>query len=434
LRYCYRGRSNRLEKKISSARSNKLLEEEFDYDKCFIQTPHFEKYQGQDGGLSQVIWGGSDLSTSLWAFIVAPEEFNKESLIKYFESQFANSQGNTDRKIEAGWALSLLGKSKLRDLQGMANSVFSFQDKVNLALALSYLGDNEVARNMYLNILADYGYALPPYIRVDSNQDRGNKSENFVLETANVLLLGEMVEKKYNEGLYKYVNDHRGDLENYLIDLAEISYIKSAIAALPDSDTIFSLTKSTGVENLTLDKGRSKVFELSPADVDTFNFSLEAGKAELLTKYRIGINTLNTKTQDDRISIKRTYSKINKDNSPIKPGDIIRIDLDLTMNLESAPKGSYEVKDILPSGLSYVSNPYSFGLTSGYYFYSDVEKNVLKFYTCNSTYCFKNNKQTITYYARASAVGKYKAEPAVFQSLDNLTVFNKTGIDEVVIE
>ena len=432
-RYCWGGGSNRLEKKISSKEADILLEEKFDYDKCLDNKSSFKDFQNNDGGLAQVKWGGSSLPTSLWAVIVAPEEFNKEKLISYFEEQFVNNQGSTIQKIEAGWALSFLGESKLRELKSLMTKMLSFEEKVNLALALSYLGDTEIAREMYLDILADYGYTLPPYIRIDAEQNRGGKAEDFVIDTGKVLLLGELVDKKYNNGLYAYINDYRGSLENYLINLAEMAYIEREIDSLPDSDTTYNLTTSSGTTNVTLDRGRSETYEFTSFDIDRFDFTLTAGKTELLAKYMIGIDTLNTKTVDNRLSLKRSYSKVKDDANPIKPGDIVRIDLDLTMNLDSSPKGSYEVKDILPSGLTYFSNPGSFGLESDYYVNSAVN-NVATFNVYNSDYYFKDGHKKITYYARASAVGKFKAEPAVFQSQDDLTVLAKTDEGEIVVE
>jgi len=87
----------------------------------------------------------------------------------------------------------------------------------------------------------------------------------------------------------------------------------------------------------------------------------------------------------------------------------------------------------LPSGLSYLENPTAFGLTSDYYPFSRVGQSLI-FHTYNSPYVFRGGKKTITYFARASAVGSYTAEPAVFQSLKDLTVLSKTGQLQIIVE
>jgi hypothetical protein len=431
--YCYRSVSNRLERKIVSKRSDILLRDKFDFEDCHFSEPRFSKFQGVDGGLSQVIWGGSHLDTSLWSVIVAPDEFNREKLIEYFSDKYLNNQGSNLQKIQAGWALSLLGESKLRELKGLVAVVASFDEKVNLGLALAQLGDKEMARELYLDILADYAYELTPYIRIDSKQDRGAKYEDFVVETSKVLLLGELVDNKYNDGMYEYIDDYRGNLENYLIDLSEIEYIDTAIANLPDSDTVYSMTTSTGSVSETLNRGKSKWYELSADDVKNYNFNLESGKADLLAKYMIGLDTLRTKQKDNRLSINRTITKAKPNGKSIKPGDIVKITLELTLDLDNAPKGSYQVKDSIPSGLTYLSNPGSFGITRSSY-PRKVLGNTITFNTYNSDYIFKGNRHSITYYAKASAVGTFKAEPAVFQSLNELTVFSMTDDGTVVIE
>jgi len=431
--YCYGSGSNRLEKKISSFKSDTILKNKFDYDKCFVTAKSLTDFQGSDGGLSQVNWGGSHLDTSLWVTFVSPEKFDIKGLTDYFEGKFADSQGGVLQKIKTAWALSLLGKSKLRELKALIPRVSSFDDKVHLGLALATLGDTEEARNLYLNILADYAYTRSPYIRIDANQNRGSKPEDFIVDTSKTLLLGELVDKKYNSGLYEYVADFRGNLENYLIDLSEIAYLEREIEALPEGDTTYALTTSSGVNTETINKGRSMTYELTESDINLFTFKLDSGKAEILAKYYIGIDGLNTKVSDDRLSIKRSIEKAKPDGSPIQPGDIIKVSLELTLNMDSAPKGSYKVYDYLPSGLSYLENPTAFGLTSDYYPFSRVGQSLI-FHTYNSPYVFRGGKKTITYFARASAVGSYTAEPAVFQSLKDLTVLSKTGQLQIIVE
>lgn len=430
--YCYSW-GNRLEKKIVSKRSDTLLSDKFGYDKCYVSEPKLSEFQVSDGGLSQVKWGGSYLESSLWAVVVAPDEFDKEAMVEYFESQYNKTNAGSIQKIQSAWATSLLGKSKLRYLQSMISIANSFEEKVYLGLALAQLGDTETARELYLDILADYAYELSPYVRIDSKQDKGSSLEDFVIETSKTLLLGELVYDKYNDKMYEYVNDYRGSLVNYLIDLSEIEYIETAISNLPDGDTAYTLTTSEGQTNGILDKGRSMQYELDERDIENFEFDLIEGKADLFAKYFVGINVLNSKKQDDRISIKRTVTKAKSDDKRIKPGDIVKISFELKMDLDSAPKGSYIINDYLPSGLTYINNPGSFGLTDGNYA-RQSDDNKITLSTYNSKFIFTNGKATMAYYAKASAVGRFKAEPAVFQSLEELSVFTMTVQDVVVIE
>lgn len=432
--YCGGFGSNRLERRISSKRSDELLRESFDYDGCIASDAELNVFQNTDGGLAQVEWGGSNLETSVWAAIVAGDEFDNEKLREYFTREFDNAQGSKVRKIQAAWGLSLLGESKLKDLQGMISQAVSFEEKANLALALAYLGDTEIARNLFLDILADYAYTLRPYIRIDSELDRGNTPEAFVVDTSLSLLLGELVGSEYNEGLYSYIADFRSDLENHIIDLSEIEYIERQVGLLPDSNTLYSLTTAGGTVSEELDRGRSKVYDLLPQDVAAFSFVLGDGKAELLAEYLIGPNELSTKRRDSRLSITRTMEKAKKDSGgTIRSGDLVKITLNLTMDTQTSPKGGYTVKDILPSGLSHISNPGVFGFqdTSRP---RNVSDKTVTFNVYNSTYYFKDGTHTIVYYARAVSPGIYKSEPAVFQSQRELTVFALTGEDRINIE
>lgn len=428
--YCYQS-SNRLENKIAAFRANEVLLESFDYDDCNHVKEDITVFQGTDGGLGQVRWGGSDLTTTLWTTIVAKEEFDEKQLAEYFESVYNSSLTNKTNKIKAGWGASLVGESKLRELQAMRETVNSFEDKVTLATALAYLGDTETARNLYWDILADYGYIKNTYIRIDSTHDQGNTYEQLLMDTSQALILGELVDKKYNESLYMYITDFKTSLVHYLISLSEIEYIQRQIAALPDEDTRYRLTTAAGVQEQTLKQGNSVVYELTKRDMDVFSYVLNEGKSELEFRYFVGPNILSSVEKDDRLSIKRTYSKVNGSSDDFRVGDLVKVTLDLKLDTKYAPKGQYEITDRLPSGFTYVSNPQAYGLT-GLGGSRNSRDNVVTFTTYNSPYIFINGSHTITYYARVLSTGKYKAETATFQSLQNLTVLEVS--DEQAVE
>ena len=434
LEYCFSSQSNRLEKRLSAIHSNRLLLNSFDYSECKRSLDGLDLFQGEDGGLSQVVWGGSDLSTSLWSTIVSADSFDTDSLNTYFEDQFNSANRTTIEKIESAWGASLTGESKLKYLQSMKTKVFSFDEKVTLALALSSLGDTEAARTAYFDLLSQYGYTRDEYIRLDSKLNLGNTEEKYILDTSFGLMLGGEVEPKYTDKLYNYVNDFRADVINYVIDLSDISYIDNQIATLPDEDTVYSLTTSSGTETNTLKNGKSIAYDLTVRDLDAFSYTLQSGKSELLFNYSLGIQELDTKSANKYLGISREYEKVGgSEGNEIRTGDIVRVTLNLHLDTKYSPKGGYSVTDIIPSGFSYISNPSSLGY-SGSYFSRNVDAKVARFTLYHSPYRFKNGDTEIVYYARASAKGTYKAEPAIFQSRNDLTVFTKTENDFVTIQ
>ena len=427
VRYCYGRYSNRVEKKISATHAKDILSEKFDYDNCLSREEYtFSDFQNTDGGIGKVTWGGSDLGTSAWSNYLIDDEFDENQLRNYFESQFNSPNVTTLSKITAAWGLSLLGESKILYLQSVAD-VGSFEERVQTGIALASLGDTERARSIYLDLLADYGYVNTPYIRVDRNQNRGTTADIFVVDTSKLLLLGDLVEQKYNDGLFEYVQDYQYGLDNYIIDLSQIAFIENEIERLPDEDTVFTLTNASGTTTNTLTKGRSKTYNFSTSDIRNFSATLISGKADITTRYTVGVNRLKNEPKDARLAISKTYSKAKDNGTPIVVGDIVKVTINASVDLENTPKGAYVITDTLPSGLKYISNPSSYGLSASGYPYHDGEN--IKSYVYNSRYCMPNGKINVTYYTRVTGVGEFKVEPATIQSQRELRIFNMTDED-----
>ena len=156
-----------------------------------------------------------------------------------------------------------------------------------------------------------------------------------------------------------------------------------------------------------------------------------SGKADLDFRYLLGAAGLTSGAKDERLSIKRSYQKAIGDGA-INPGDIVRIKLEVNVT-EAAPVGSYEINDYLPSGLVYLSNPGAYGLTQAKGMW-EAENQIVR----GNFYYFPKWRQyddgIRIYFARAAFGGEYVAEPAVFQSLTDLTVWQATASETVRIE
>ncbi len=425
--------SNRIEKRLAKSKANSLILEKFNEQPCKVRSEDLVVYQNYDGGISQVPWGGSVLETTVWAVLVDPNAFDKEKLTKFFEGKLNNNQGGDIQKIYSLWGLTLLGKPHINELLTLAQNSKEFQEKIISALALASIGEIEIPREIYYDLLADFAYTNKPYIRIQTPLNNNKTVDEYVKNTGLMLLLGSMVEKEYNEGLYLYIRDYQNQVEDIVIDLGKIAFISEELSKLPAEDTQIIFKSASREELIDLSKGMSKSILLLEGEIDTTKLTINSGKAEVLVNYFVTPDIFNQITQDNRLEIKREYKKVKGEGNTINPGDIVEIKVSFGLDSKEAPLGSYTITDHLPSGLTYIKNPIIYGLEKKGWAEEETN-NVIKYNFYNSTWWQKYSERFFTYYARATAVGTYVAEPCIIQSNLDLSVIKSTSEEKVTIE
>ena len=424
-RYCY-SRSNRLEKWIARTVAFEILAERFSQKNCGSGDWDLLKFQEISGGLSQVKWGGSNLETTVWAIRADGSKFDQDKLINYLSNQLTQKSANNKQKLLAVWGLAMLEKPQVLLLDRLIDTSTTAEEKLIGALALVSTGQTEKARDLYLDILADWAYTSKPYVRIE-----GQNSDQIVTNTAWAALVGSQVEKTYNEGLAFYLRDYGWQARNVLLDLTYISNINEELAKLPKEATKINLTAGSINKSWDLSKGERERQIIKSTDLPGLKVEVLSGKADLDFRYFLGAAGLTSGAKDERLSIKRSYQKAIGDGA-INPGDIVRIKLEVNVT-EAAPVGSYEINDYLPSGLVYLSNPGAYGLTQAKGMW-EAENQIVR----GNFYYFPKWRQyddgIRIYFARAAFGGEYVAEPAVFQSLTDLTVWQATASETVRIE
>lgn len=430
--YCWTY-SNRVEKAISRARADQILTDKFNDESCPAGEKKLAQWQAADGGLGQVWWGGSNLETTVWGLAVDSGSFDapaQEKMAQYFENKVKENNSGTIQKILGYWGLGLLEKPTLGNLQQLAGNTVSFEEKADSALALAYIGDTTKARGMYFDLLADYGYSLRPYYRIQRDGEKMADINKMVEDTAQMLLLGSLVEKYYNDGLGAYVRDFKGQADDVVLDLAQMAFVNEELAKLPAQDTGITVDNAGNRQSFTLDRGNSRVIDVMPQNINRFSLTVNKGRAEVTANYTLGADGAGRIPKDNRLSIKRSWRKAKGSGDKIVPGDVVEITIDADVNADG-PQGEYNITDYLPAGLVYLDNPGNYGLQQNGWTWQ-VENNVIKAYFYNSPW-WKTYKKSIVYYARAAMAGTYTAEPAVLQSILDRAVIQTTNEETIKI-
>lgn len=423
--YCY-SFSNRIEKQMAKVRANKIMEERFGSNYCPVPAKELSVYQNSDGGLSQVVWGGSELATTVWSIYVDSSPFDKEKLISYLENKLENTSIKSFDKIYALWGLSILGEPKLTQLKNMASTASTFFDQVTIGLALASQGDLETSRRLYDGIIANYAFINKPYMRIQADQ------LNEIDNTSLILLLGSLLDSELNKSFYLYLDHYSGETDKLVHYLARIAYLDSEMSDLPQEKSQVILSSPGFNQTINLSKGRSKIITLPGSNIKNTKIETTAGKAEINSLYYLSAESLAQIKRDERLSISRKYNLIEPENDLIYPGNVINVQIKYDFN-SLAPESCYTITDYLPSGFSFISNPKIMGQTSSDWAY-EKSKNVVEYWICNNKWWRLHDDGVLNYYATASAVGTYTAEPAIIQSRLDLSIIQTTGEDTVKID
>ena len=423
--YCFLS-SNRLEKRIAKARAGQIAAAEFGDDSCTADPVDKQKFQSEDGGLAQVVWGGSNLETTAWAVHTDPTGWVKDKLMTYFLGKTSEGQAGSVQKIYGWWGVSELGGPGLRQLKRLAQQAISFEEKVTAGLALAFIGDEETARELYYDILADYAYTNKPYVRIQRDGSMPGDANRQIKDTAWALLLGAEAVSEYNEGMDIYLGHNAYTAEDIVLDLARIEFIRDQMAKAPPGDTKFTVTTPIKTVTDTLSQAKAKAISLTADEAAKTTVKVTGGQAEITANYYVGTKGVAALKTDDRLKLTRAIKKVNG-GGDIRAGDMVEVRLDYDFGREG-PKGGYTIKDYLPAGLIYLENPDAYGLKSAWRV--GHSGNVITAWAYNSPWW---RDRDVTYYARAGSGGTYIAEPAVFQANADLEVFTITGSDTVKI-
>jgi hypothetical protein len=379
-----------------------------------------------------VRWGNSDLESTFWATYIDASKFNKEELIKYFESVAGNDWGSskTEDKIMANWGLTILGKPQINNLIILSKETKSFKERILSSLALNYVGRSEEAKDIYLDLLSEFAYTNKPYIRIQSGT---NNMDSYLLDTSYMLLLSSQLNDEYDNGMDLYLRDYRTEVEGVILEVANISFINSELDKLPKTDTEVQVTSKYQNRMYDLSKGASVNISLKDDELDSLKVVTTKGKTESLVSFFATNDQFNKLEGDKRLSLKKSVSKIKGDGNDLKLGDILQVTLEYDFD-KDAPQGCYNLTDHIPSGLTYLDNPWSYGIGSqnvGYMY--DAGSNIVKGCSYNSEWWKRYSNNRSIYYLKVSAVGKYVNEPAVMQSNLDPTIFQKTSEEYINI-
>ncbi len=397
----------RADQQVARARAWALRAEYFGEKEEDPQRFNPALYQRNDGGISLLPYAESDPVLTAKVAGAAPDLFDRKAVATYLYKVL--SKRDTDRRDSSA---AVFGLAALREpvlpLVGLGAAGNDSVERLFLALAAAHLGAKESARVELARVLRAHGEELKPMRRIRAGKDQDDILEATALAAALAAMLG--VEE--HDALWQYVRKNR--TTDIVTDLDAILYLASALPAASPEPARFTYRIGERTETKALKEGETFRLQVTPEDLARITFSGIEGNVGVVSTFRRPFRPAEAR-QDAALRLEREYQVDGRSTTEVKENQLVKVVLTCTFG-PRALDGTYQVADLLPSGLQVLSRSPR---------WEDHERDTLSYpYNLEgqraSFLVWKREKPvTITYLARPAAKGTYVAEPAMLQSLSS---------------
>lgn len=417
---------SRLEQKLAGVEARKLLKTYFTDEKYFLLEDEDDSvltYQQPDGGISILPYSESELALSAMIAAYHSEGFDKNALAAYFYRLMDSNAGTEDDVSLMLWGLAALKEPVLLKINEKLNEEeLAPGEKINLAQASLEIGNGAYAKEVYNQILKQYGEDLGANMRINAGKDQ----DEIVEATTQMALLAARLNMLERNKLFQYILENPG--KEILNTLEQTQILKYSLRYM-DPEPV-SFTYELKGEKLSKNLKDHETFKLivPPDDLQTLKFSQVKGKIGMLLSFSDAYDSEDVVPRDE-LSITRVFYK-GKDRAKIfERGDLVQVTLTFDIK-DKAPSGYYEIVDILPAGLKYVSRPYIRGqkYDSSLSYPTEVKDQKLTFAV------YKKNNGRITYYARVVSPGEYEAQAPLLSHTGSNKISVLGNRDRIIIK
>jgi hypothetical protein len=407
LTYASGGRVDQL---AASIISDNLLEEYFSSN-ASSANDDITAYTTTNGLIALLPYAAGDLALTSKIAAADASLVDAYTLSGTLQRVLDSKQSTNEEIAQALFGLAAIGEPVLIPIQNLARlEEQSVTTQLYTALALAEIGDKEQARDIYLNLLSTYGEETDATARLKLETD----AETLEATTL-AAIIAAMLEDQKMDGLWAYANSTY--VKNIIIPLEKALYLSTVIPNLPVSDNSFDLTIEGRTTSIDLSNGKTYRLRLTNDQAQSADIDKVQGAINLTTSRSV---VSDGTTQSDLVAIKREYRDLNQNPvTKFKEGDVVEIVISSSIN-EKAPSGNYQITDLLPSGLTPVTQPRRSNILpkgSRVMRPFSVEGQTAKFMISKD-----HNFKTFSYYARVTSIGEFTAEPARIEHLETPSI------------
>jgi hypothetical protein len=368
------GDGARLDQALAAVEARKLLASAFGVDVSAYPDSTFDPSRYQQGdGIALLPYSSPSLELAVRAALAAPGAFDQTALRNAMQGVLGVEHGATrERRIEVLVVLAALGDAVLPDVRAAAAATdLSVTERLHLALAAATLGDGPLAAGLERALLAEYGQRLGPWIRIRAGGSPNGAptgtphipdglpsgtakpsatgpsaaADDATIEmTALWALVAVEVGDPYADEAEAYVEANPANDD--LSALQQLAYARRAIERTPAAAASFAYTVDGTRAVVSLDPGASRTLTLTAPQRATLQLEPISGEVAVATTWRVALDPA-TVTPDPNMTLKRTVTPAGA----VLPGQVVKVDLQLTFANKPLGGACTDVVDMAPSGL-----------------------------------------------------------------------------------
>jgi hypothetical protein len=406
------------------------------------EEPEFRSELYWDGGVKLLPYASADRELTAKVALFSGDT-PLGSVAGDFDSRLSDVGRSPLTPRETAQAFAALGAEGWPVLAELQRAAAVFGDDVDAelwtALGLEALGDGEGARKIYRQLIKETT-ERSGYVYLE-----GGELETTMERTALMAILAAGLGEPEAEKLYGYVTEQSQG--KTLVVLEQMLFIQRAMENLPDEPARVEYTLRGERKSAELSKGVVVTELVSPEELATLSPRASSGQVMAVSRY-LSAAVDPDAPRDRSIGVTRAYSGASGAATTFNAGDLIKVELqfllpqsncDLPWEIyqegavtpaSSVPCETYQITDVVPSGLTVVT-PRGSGTYEGrgtcYDWPADVQENrVTYFVTPRTETACRNGK--FTYYARVVTPGVYLAEPVYIRSGRDPEQFNQSDV------
>ena len=412
------GSSARLDASLAADDARTILAEEFGIDPATLPPSGFNVERLDTGGLSLLPYGSPDLFLTARVALLDRELPMSVSASDMLTQWAEEASSNRERRIVALAGLAGLGANPLAELHELAAEELTVREQLWLALGLAQAGDNDAARAIERAVLAEHGRRLGDWARLEA----ASEADTYEA-TALALLLAAQLRDPISLDLSRYLLANPS--KERIAALEQLGFVEAALRWLPRQEARFAWSVGDERHEETLTAGGS--FRLAVTGEQRASLRFQALDGEMLVASTWdGEADYEALPMDPLVSITRTTQPAET----VQAGDLVQVRLRVSI-APNAPKGCYEVTDVLPSGLAPVVATWAPWVDSG-------ADEFIRPYSVEGqrvSWCVNTGDRIrpLGYTARVVTPGTYRWEPAVVQSLQDPSIGSATPLGSYVI-
>lgn len=410
---------SRLEKLLARREAVKLLNNY--YQTSSIQTSeynkdNFLKYQQQDGGISILPYGESNLELTALVCSSNIKEFDEKALAAYLYKILDTEDKNFDKSL-ALWGLASLNQPVLQEItEYLQEETIEPAVKIHLAMASLEMGNGSSGKKIFKDLLKTYGEDLGSSMRVNVGKDQ----DEIIKATTQMAVLASRLNIPEKYKLYQYILENES--KDTLNCNEQIQILENNLRYMNTEPVTFTYNLQGEDKTITLKDQEIYRINLTKDDLQSIKFHNIKGKVGVVASYSRAYGKGESGTTEG-MSVKRAYMVNGEEKISFARTDLIKVVITYSID-DKLPEGMYEIVDVLPAGMSYVNRPYIRQGGKWEHLNYPVEVKGQKL-----TFVVYKGRGAITYYARIIAPGEFKAE-ATLLSNTNVSKFTTIGNEE----